>query len=110
MIKVTLGNIRDFDLPLDTNEKVMERGESKKILKRLEKQYSLKSHYVCRMMDNDDDGYTYELYANAANTYVPIEEKRKWVVNYEIYVRSSIVYKFWIICYKIVQVLDKMFS
>lgn len=58
MIKVSLENIQDFDLPLDTTEKIVKRGESKRILKRLEKKYHLKSHQECRKFHG-----TYILYA-----------------------------------------------
>lgn len=37
MIKVSLENIQDFNLPLDTTEKIAKRGEAKRILKKLEK-------------------------------------------------------------------------
>lgn len=41
------------------------------------------------------------LYANAENFYVPKEKKEVWIHNYEIYIRSSIVYKVWIAFYKL---------
>lgn len=96
MIKVSLENIQDFDLPLDTTEKIVKRGESKRILKRLEKKYHLKSHQECRKFDG-----TYILYTNVSNFYVPKEEKELWIQNYEIYIRSSLVYKVWIAFYKL---------
>ena len=37
MIRVSLENIKDFGLPLDTTEKITKRGESGRILKKLEK-------------------------------------------------------------------------
>lgn len=95
MVLVFLENIQDFDLPLDTTEKIVKRGKSKRILKGLEKKYRLKSHHVCRKMFD-----TYELYANAANSYVPEEDKKLWIVNYEIYVRSSAYYKFLVYYFK----------
>ena len=96
MIKVSLENIQDFDLPLDTTEKIVKRGKSKRILKRLEKKYHLKSHQECRKFHG-----TYILYANVANFYVPKEQKELWIQNYEIYIRSSLVYKVWIAFYKL---------
>ena len=96
MIKVSLENIQDFNLPLDTTEKIANRGKAKRILKKLEKKYHLKSHQECRKFHG-----TYMLYANAANFYVPKEEKEVWIHNYEIYIRSSIVYKVWIAFYKL---------
>ena len=66
MIKVSLANIRDFGLPLDNTSKIVKRGNSKRILKKLEKKYGLKSHVVCRKMFG-----TYEFYCNVANNYVP---------------------------------------
>lgn len=95
MIKVSLKSIQDFDLPLDTTEKIAKRGESKRILKRLEKRYHLKTHYECRKHHG-----TYILYADAANNYVSKEEKEIWINSYEIYIRSSIVYKVYIAFYK----------
>lgn len=95
MIKVSLENIQGFNLPLDTTEKIAKRGKSKRILKKLEKKYHLKSHHVCRKFHG-----TYILYANVAYFYVLKEEKEKWIHNYEIYIRSSVVYKFWIAFYK----------
>lgn len=83
MIKVSLGNINDFELPLDNFHKITRKGNSKRVLKRLEKKYGLKSHFVCRKMFG-----TYELYANSANFYVPEEIKEKWIENYKIYVAS----------------------
>ncbi len=101
MIKVSIENIQDFNLPLDTTEKIAKRGEEERVLKKLEKKYHLKSHQVCRKLDG-----TYMLYANAANLYVPKEEKKVWVHNYEIYVRSSIVYKVWIAFYKLCKFMN----
>jgi len=96
MIKVDLQRISDFDLPLDTMESVVKRGESKRILKRLEKEYNLKSYYVCAKISD-----IYELYANVTYYYVPKYEKESWIENYEIFIRSSIVYKYWILFYKL---------
>lgn len=96
MIRVTLENITAFDLPLDSTEKIVKRGDSKRILKKLEKRYGLKSHWVCRK-----DNGIYLLYANAAYFYIPDKLKEIWIKNYETYVRSSIQYKFWIACTKL---------
>ncbi len=96
MIKVSLANIRDFELPLDNTSKIVKRGNSKRILKELEKKYGLKSHIVCRKMFG-----TYEFYFNALNNYVPKETKEQWIQNYRIYVASSFNYKVWIVFYKL---------
>ena len=91
MIRVTLENITAFDLPLDSTEKIVKRGDSKRILKKLEKRYGQKSHFVCRKHDN-----VFLFYANVAHSYIPDEVKKIWIKKYETYVRSSIEYKFWI--------------
>lgn len=96
MIKVSLENIQTFDLPLDTTEKITKRGESKRILKELEKKYGLKSHYECRKNQGK-----YMLYANPSNYYVLKEDKEAWIKNYEIYVRSSVEYRFWVAVHKL---------
>lgn len=91
MIRVLMQNVYDFDFPLDNGKYIAKRGKSKRILKRLEKQYNLKSHIECRKYYG-----TYPLYANVANFYVPREEKRLWIENYENYVRSSLKYRVYI--------------
>ena len=96
MIRVTLENILAFDLPLNSTEKIVKKGDSKRILKKLEKRYGLKSHYECRKVGN-----VYLFNANAANYYVPYEVKKIWIKKYETYVRSSIEYKFWIVYTKL---------
>lgn len=96
MIKVSLENIYDFNLPLDTTKKISKRGESKRILKRLENKYHLKFHFVCRKIFE-----TYELFDNAAYFYIPEKDKEACIENYKIYVSSSATYKFWIIFYKL---------
>lgn len=96
MIRVTLDNINDFNLPLYTYEKVTKRGDAKRVLKELEKKYNLKTKYECVRYYN-----TFTLYANASNNYVPEEDKDKWISNFEIYIKSSFVYKFWIWFYRL---------
>lgn len=90
MIKVTLRNINELELPLNNSSMIMERGTSKQVLKELEKKYNLKSDYIC----SKDPDWGYEIYANAAWHYIPEEDKQKWVTNYEIFVRSSLLYRF----------------
>ena len=96
MIKVSLENIQDFGLRVDNTSEIVKRGNSKGILKKLEKKYGLKSHFVCKKMFG-----TYEFYCNVANNYVPKETKEQWIQNYRIYVASSLKYKFWIVFYKL---------
>ena len=96
MIRVTLENINDFNLPLCTYEKVTKRGDAKRVLKKLEKKYNLKTNYVCVRYYS-----TFILYANVSYKYVPKEEKNKWISNFEIYIRSSFIYKFWIWFYRL---------
>lgn len=97
MIIVTLRNIEQLELPLNNTSKIVKRGNSGKILKSLQKKYGLKSHLIC----SKSKSFGYNIYANAAYHYIPEETKKTWVTNYEIYVRSSFVYKFWIFFNKI---------
>lgn len=101
MIKVTLKNIKDFDLPLDSTDKILERGTSKQVLKQLEKKYGKKSNYMCSKIYD-----TYEMFANAVHYYIPIEDRKKWITNYEVYIRSSFQYKFWILVYKFITAFE----
>ena len=94
---VTLRNIKELGLPLDNTGAILERGSSGKILKQLERKYGYKSSIFC----NRDLESGYYAYRNAAYYYISEEDMNKWFVNYEIYVRSSISYKFWICVYKI---------
>lgn len=103
MLKVLIENVIDLDLPLNTMKLVTKRGKSKHILTKLEAQYLLKSHHVCRKVNDK-----YILYANAAYSYVPNEVKALWVQNYNQYVRSSLEYKFYIILYKIHNLMKKI--
>lgn len=96
MVRVTLANIRDLELPVNSTDMIGKMGNSKRILKQLQKKYSLKSHLVCRKVHGE-----YILISNPANFYVPSEEKQKWIENYKVYVRASLSYKFWILLYKI---------
>lgn len=101
MIKVTLKNIEDFDLTLDNTDKILARGTSKEVLKRLEKKYGKKSNHMCSKIFD-----TYEMFANKEYYYISIEDKYKWITNYEVYIRSSFQYKFWIVVYKLITALD----
>ena len=96
MIRVSLDNIKDFGLPLDTTEKITKRGESGRILKKLEKKYNVKSSCECSMGNR-----TYMFYEDVSNNYIPCETRKMWIDNYEIYVRSSVQYKFWIVMHKL---------
>lgn len=102
MIKVTLKNIEAFELPLENFSKVLKRGTSKEVLERLEKKYGKKSCDIC--YKDPDFGYT--IYANAVFNYIPEEDKNKWVTNYEVYVRSSFTYKFWIMLYRFITAFE----
>lgn len=90
MIMVTVRNIEELELTLDNSSMIMERGTSKEVLKELEKKYNLKTKHLCCK----DPHFGYNIYANAAWQYIPEEDKQKWVTNYEVYVRSSLLYKF----------------
>lgn len=95
MIKVTLKNIEDFDLPLDSTSKVLARGTSKEVLKRLEKIHKAKTHEICLKSSSSK----YIIYEDPRYRNITPEDKHRWVTNYEVYVRSSFTYKFWIAVY-----------
>lgn len=95
MIKVTLKNIEDFDLPLDNTDKVLERGTSKEVLKRLEKSHKAKTHEICSKSSSSK----YVIYEDPRYKHIAPEDKHRWLTNYEVYVRSSFTYKFWIAVY-----------
>lgn len=95
MIKVTLKSIEDFDLPLDNTNKVLARGTSKEILKRLEKSHKAKTHEICSKSPSSE----YAIYEDSRYNYITSEDKHRWLTNYEVYIRSSITYKFWIAVY-----------
>ena len=44
---------------------------------------------------------TYMFYEDVSNNYIPRETRKMWIDNYEIYVRSSVQYKFWIVMHKL---------
>ena len=91
MIKVSLENIQDLDLPLDTAEKIIKRGDEKKKIKGLEKRYNAKSHLVFRKCFD-----TYLIYANGIYANIPEHTKKYWLDTYRDYVASSFQYKMWI--------------
>ena len=97
MIRVTLKNIQDYDLPLENYSKVFPRGMSKKVLEQLEKKYNRKTDQLCRKVGK----FNYEIYVNVEYWDISDKDKDSWVVNYEVYIRSSFIYKFWIFVYKI---------
>jgi len=96
MIRVTIRSIEQLELPLDTTSKILERGTSKKVLKELEEKYGVKTCNIC----SKSPQFGYSIYANAAYNYISEQDKNKWVTNYEVYVRSSFLYKFMIWLYK----------
>lgn len=95
MIKITFKNIKDFDLPLNNTDKVLARGTSKEILKRLEKNHKAKTHEICSKTSSSE----YVIYEDSRYNYITQEDKHRWLTNYEVYVRSSFTYKFWIAVY-----------
>lgn len=95
MIKVTLKNIEDFDLPLDNTNKVLERGTSEEVLNRLEKKYKAKTHEICSKSKSSN----YVIYEDSKYNYIKPADKHMWITNYEVYIRSSFTYKFWILVY-----------
>lgn len=95
MIKVTLKNIEDFDLPLNSTSKVLARGTSKEVLKRLEKIHKAKTHEICLKSSSSK----YIIYEDPRYRNITPEDKHRWLTNYEVYVRSSFTYKFWIAVY-----------
>lgn len=62
--------------------------EARKKCKRYEKKYGLKPNYIFEK----DDG-VYELYANAANHYIPYEEKKDWTKAHEMCIQYSKSYR-----------------
>lgn len=99
MIKVRLQDIIMYGLPLDNFSKVMPRGCSKHVLKELEKKYSYKTNEVCEKYSIPKSSIM--IYENVIYHNISEEDKDMWVVNYEVFMRSSIVYKFWIWFYRI---------
>ena len=101
MIRILMENIQAFGLPLDTTEKITKMGESKRILKRLEKKYGVHSWAACRKWNGK-----YMFFCNAAYAYIPEEVIEYWIKEYENYVRASLKYKMLIA----VHMLRKFFS
>lgn len=99
MIKVKLYDILMYGLPLDNYSKVMMRGCSRKVLKELEKKYSYKTNDVC--LKTGLSQHNVMIYENVIYHDIDEKDKDKWVVNYEVYMRSSFVYKFWIFVRKV---------
>lgn len=91
MIKVTIKNIIDYGLPLDDDRKVMTRGCSEEILKELERKYSCSTNDVCKKVRNE-----FVIYNDVRYNNIPDCDKDLWVVNFEVYIRSSSTYKFYI--------------
>ena len=94
MIRVTIRNIIEYGLPLDSDYKVMSRGCSKEVLKSLEKKYKCKTEDVCRRSGFAPSAF--QIYENVIYNHIPEKDKDKWIVNYEVYIRSSFAYKYWI--------------
>ena len=97
MIKVTRRSVDELGLPLDSTSKILERGTSKEVLQKLEKKYGFKSHIIC----SKSPQFGYIIYKNPEYKNIPEPDKNKWIVNYEVYVRSSFEYKFMIWLYKV---------
>lgn len=102
MIKVSMENIRSFNLPLNTTAKITRMGESKRIVEELEDKYKIKAWVACRKWDGE-----YVFYRNVAYFYIPREEKEKLIKHYENYVRASWQYKFWIFLHKVSRFMRK---
>ena len=100
MIKVTLRNIKDFDLSVFDSKDILDENieVSKKILKNLEKEYEYKSHIVCRR--SKDIKSEFEIYQNPMYSNISAEDKYRWLTNYEIYVRNSLKYRLCKFIYK----------
>ena len=75
MIKVTLKNIENFGLPLDNTDKVLARGTSKEVLKRLEKNHKAKTHEICSK--SSSSGYV--IYEDSRYNYITPEDKHRWL-------------------------------
>ena len=98
MVIVNLKDIRNLNLPLNTNEKILklenrniQRSQARGILKKLEQKYGQKTQ---KLMTRFEDCYC--IYANVVYAYIPDEVKSQWLTYYEIYVRSSSEYKMFI--------------
>jgi len=103
MLKVTLKNIENFGLPLDNTDKVLARGTSKEVLKRLEKSHKAKTHEICSKSLSSE----YIIYEDSRYKNITPEDKHMWLTNYEVYVRSSFTYKFWIAVYCFITALEQ---
>ncbi len=75
MLKVTLKNIEDFDLPLDNTNKVLARGTSKEVLKRLEKSHKAKTHEICSKSLSSE----YIIYEDSRYKNITPEDKHMWL-------------------------------
>ncbi len=98
MVIVNLKDIRNLNLPLNTNEKILklenrgiQRSQARWKLKEFEQKYGQKTR---QLMTRFKDRYL--VYVNAAYAYIPDEVKSQWLTYYEIYVRSSLEYKMFI--------------
>lgn len=101
MIRVSLENILDLGLPVNTTEEVGKIGNSKKVLKGLERKYKLQSHKLFKKVNENYGMRIYEIdkeqYSN-----IPEIEKRWWLKNYKEYASASMLYKGLIFLYKII--------
>lgn len=99
MIKVTLQDILNFNLPLYDNTEVLPRRNytSKEILKNLEKKYHIRTNDVCTRYNE------YCKFKIFQNPYISEDDKYRWITNYEVIVRSSLTYKFWIFYYTVIK-------
>ncbi len=95
MVIVTLKDIKNLDLPLNTSSKILlmenrqiQRSQARKTLKKFEQKYGQKTR---QLMSKFEDSYC--VYVNSAYAYIPYEVKSQWLTYYEIYVRSSAEYK-----------------
>ena len=92
MINVTIQNIIDYGLPLDNDRKVMTRGCSEEVLKNLEEKYSCSTNDICKKVGNK-----FVIYDDVRYDYIPDSDKDLWIVNFEVYIRSSSTYRYYIL-------------
>lgn len=100
MIRVSLENILDLGLPVNTTKEVGKIGNSKKVLKGLERKYKLQSHKLFRKANGKYGMRIYEIDKEQYSD-IPEIEKRWWLKNYKEYVSASMIYKMVIIFNKI---------
>lgn len=105
MIKFSLLNIIELNLPLDSYSAVCERGDSKKILLQLDKKYkhTVDSSIACSCERSSTGEVAWDFYENPAFNYVDNKDKEIWIENYQIFIRSSIKYKLWIFFYRFLE-------